>query len=181
VRVARALFFCSMRTLAKPIELTITAALLLGCGDAPTTVQGGDPLFDASPAPVADSGAAVPSACQTGGANGGSTWADFYTCFFGPSGVANCSQGSTCHGPGGQGSGTWLCGATSSECWTGIQMVIGSTSPMATQLYSGLRKPDGSGLNNMPLQGVNGKGPYVFTNDDLQRIRTWIQGGAKGP
>jgi hypothetical protein len=181
VRGARALSFCSMRTLVKPIAFTMSMALL-GCGDAPSSVQGGDPLFDAAPAPVADSGAGVPSACQTGGANGGSTWADLYTCFFGPSGLANCSQGTTCHSAGGQGIGFWVCGATSSECWQGIQKVVGSTDPMATQLYSGLRKTIAPlGLNNMPLSGIGGRGPYVFTNDDLQRIRTWIQGGAKGP
>jgi hypothetical protein len=153
----------------------------VGCSDAPNTVQGGDPLFDASPMPVSEGGGFNgPSGCQAGGANAGSTWADLYTCFFGPSGVASCGM-SGCHGPGSAGSGIWTCGPTSQECWQGIQMVIGSTDPMATQLYSGLRKPDGSGLNNMPLTGPGGAAPYVFTNDDLQRVRMWIQDGAKGP
>jgi hypothetical protein len=170
-----------MRTLAKPIVFTLFAALM-GCSDAPSSVHGGDPLFEAGTAALTQeggSGVATPE-CQPGAAHGGHRWQDLYACFFGPSGGATCGvQGGACHGgasgAGVAASGGFICGQTQDACWMGMTSTIvpsGSASnPKGTRLYVALRKPDGSGL--MPAASS-----FVFQSDDLARIASWIQAGA---
>ncbi|HZU82341.1 MAG TPA: hypothetical protein VE987_05475 [Polyangiaceae bacterium] len=173
-----------MRALAL---LTPAPVLLVGCGDAALTVQGGEYVYEGGPPSTISTGddgggsdgpgSMLPAGCQVGGANGGSGWSDLYLCFFGPSGVANCSVTAACHGPGGS-AGFWTCGAGKDACYQGIQAVInGVTDPTSCLLYQQLRKPDGSGF--MPLSGLTPTSPpYTFSDSDLMRIATWLQGGA---
>jgi hypothetical protein len=90
----------------------LAALALLGC-DATGGPQGGQPLLE-DPCAATD---------------GGHTWSDLYTCYFGPSGKASCSALSACHGNFPQGSGGtlngavtsgYVCGSTKQECWYGM-------------------------------------------------------------
>jgi hypothetical protein len=161
---------------------TLVVALLLvlaACASAPSQVEGEEPMFDASP-PDAPAEAAIvmgPSCAPDGGA----TWGDLYRDCFGPD-HASCGQ-PACHGSetdmGARSSG-FVCGVTAEECWMGMTAVGsivpsgGSETPDSTALYTALRKaPPGSG-GTMPSMST-----FAFTQADLERIATWIEGGAK--
>jgi hypothetical protein len=159
---------------------------LLGCSDASGTIQGGDSIFDGGQPAVFVSDAASEAGvsvlpCEADGGNTGSGWQDLYACYFGPSGIANCSLTSLCHGPGGASAAIWQCDTTVAGCRQG--MIAGGlvpttsgTDPTQSSLFGALRKANpGSGqLNNMPVSPAT----LVFSTDDLTRISTWIQGGA---
>lgn len=145
--------------------------------DANTAVDAAEPEdapADAAPFDPDAVSSDLPPACQPMGANGGSRWQDLYACYFGQTGIANCALNTGCHVTGGGGALYWVCDMTSDSCWQGMTTTIiaGVTDPADTALYAGLRKLDGTG--DMPVT----PGTLVFTNGDLARISTWIEGGA---
>jgi hypothetical protein len=78
---------------------------LVACGcNATGGEQGGQPL--------------APDPCDA--TQGGHTWTDLYTCYFGPAGKAGCSAQSACHS-GTSSMGTaisgFACGASKDACW----------------------------------------------------------------
>ncbi len=178
------------------LALLPAAAVVLGaaCTDATGAVQGGEPLQEA--------------ASLGEGGSGGTTWTSLYQDYFGPSGSAGCAASAQCHqsasGIGAQTSG-FVCGASKDECWQGMTQGIGldagglfcpivclgtcaqtsqacPTDPTQQQLWSGLHKSGGGGLNNMPCGNPTicsaSASTYTFTSDDLARIQAWIQAGA---
>jgi hypothetical protein len=175
-----------MRSFIEFTTAALASVALFGCSDATGSVHGG--------------GALVVDPCDA--TQGGHRWQDLYTCYFGPTGKANCSSQGFCHGSetqlGSQFS-NFVCPPTKDGCWQG--MVAGSLVPMAadmktdptqTILYGSLRKPNGTGLmpcspveTPLPDGGTNitcgssANGTYVFTTDDLARITAWIQEGAQ--
>ena len=121
---------------------------------------------------------------DAGGRSDGSTFADLYRDFFGPTGLASCSARSICHVPGGTGaqtSGGYECAPDEPSCWASMTSTIvpdgGSTTPEQTTLYRVLRKaPPTPGSGPMPRNSS-----FAFCPDDLMRITTWINAGAPGP
>lgn len=89
-----------------PVLLTLLVACACGC-DASGGEQGGQPL--------------APDPCDA--TKGGHTWTDLYTCYFGPTGKANCSAQAGCHAsansPATAISG-FVCGTTKEDCWFGM-------------------------------------------------------------
>jgi hypothetical protein len=89
-----------------PALLALAAACTSGC-DATGGEQGGQAL--------------APDPCDA--TDGGHTWTDLYTCYFGPVGKANCSAQAGCHvsptSPATAYSG-FVCGATKEDCWFGM-------------------------------------------------------------
>ena len=161
------------------------------CAVASGEVTGGQPVFDAgSNAPPDPTDAAADSP------QGPSTWTALYADYFGPTGLANCSSLSTCHGSAmatGAGTSGFVCGTSKDECWQG--MTVGTNCVAAvppcpivqgkvaetTGLYNNLHKVDATGkqTGTMPLNGatLTAKG-YVFSPSDVARISAWIAQGA---
>jgi hypothetical protein len=174
-----------MRPLVFAAVSATSMALLGGCTDATGSVQGGEALTS--------------SGNDDGGC--GASWSCLYTELFGPSGKAACSAQSSCHGDpsqsGAQTSG-FVCGSTKDACWQGMTVGIppaegGIFPPILppdagdvtqTQLWLGLHKSQGGGLNNMPCGSPPpavcqpSTATYTFTSDELARISTWAQKGA---
>ncbi|HZU82343.1 MAG TPA: hypothetical protein VE987_05485 [Polyangiaceae bacterium] len=147
--------------------------------DAAGDVSADAPAPDASSRDAAASDAAdaadeplpmLTGDCLPGGARGGSRWQDLYACYFGPTGITNCALTGECHGVDGGANYIWECDPTPDACWQGIQSLVTATTPSG-QLYPNLRKNGGTG--NMPLVP-----PYTFSVDDLNRIVSWLDGGA---
>ena len=159
-----------MREHAQPAFFRLLAAAALaclGCSDATGSPQGGQYLL------ASDGG----SSAATG--DGGPSWQDLYTSYFGPTASTSCG-GSACHGTGGAGSGFWTCGASATTCWEGITTFYvpkgGATDGTTTGLYMSLRKDGCTAAAtscNMPLTSA-----FVFSAADLARITAWIQAGA---
>jgi hypothetical protein len=142
-----------------------------GAGDGSTLVDSGE-------TPDAGSDNVLPAGCAPDGGHGGDRWQDLYHCYFGPTGVANCSLNSTCHGTGAGAAAIWTCGATSAQCYAGMVsgMLVpdgGAHDATMTLLYFSLRKADGSG-GSMPQIPED----VTFDTQDLARIDAWIMGGA---
>ena len=63
----------------------------------------------------------APDPCDA--TKGGHTWTDLYTCYFGPSGKANCSAQTGCHVTAisyGASVSAFVCGSTKEDCWYGM-------------------------------------------------------------
>jgi hypothetical protein len=169
-----------------PAALGATA--LLGCGNAPDTVKGGDPLLGVAPL-ATDSGGLLDasSACQPGGSHGGHTWTDLYACYFGPSGVVSCSSQTTCHGAANQQGGLaskYVCGPMQSDCYQGMLegglVTPGSTAaPEGSLLYIVLCKDDPSSPGGFTgIMPKNCPPGSRLQAGDLARIGAWVQEGA---
>jgi hypothetical protein len=93
-----------------PALFALAAACTCACGcDASGGEQGGQPI----------------AADPCGSPQLGHTWTDLYTCYFGPTGKANCSAQSACHAtlgysggiPGGGAVSGFTCNADKHACW----------------------------------------------------------------
>src|SRR5579872_3303391 len=110
----------------------LVSALSSGC-DATGNVQGGEAL-------IADPCAAT---------QGGHTWTDLYTCYFGPTGKASCSGKSGCHGITNSSAAAisgFVCGASKDDCWFGMThpiYVLLGVEPL-TPCDAGAAAADGS-------------------------------------
>jgi hypothetical protein len=86
--------------------LVLVATCICGC-DATGGEQGGQAL--------------APDPCDA--TNGGHTWTDLYTCYFGPTGKANCSAQASCHvttNSTAAGISGFVCGLNKDDCWFGM-------------------------------------------------------------
>jgi len=140
-------------------------------------------------------GAILLLACSICGGHDGSAppegvrWQDLYGSYFGPTGKANCSQGTgACHATGsdlGVATSGFVCGPTSDTCWQGMTQGLaghkalvppGVTDATQTPLWIALYKgaPSGGALSNNMPQNLK----YTFLPADLTRIQAWIQAGA---
>jgi hypothetical protein len=133
----------------------------------------------------------LPENCNDGGANAGSRWQDLYACYFGSTtGVASCAgTPGDCHGStssaGYAGSlylGGYQCPPNDpTTCWTSMTSVLvgdGGASPPSTLLFQVLRQdPSGSCGNYLCMPLV--PNTLVFGPDDMARIGSWIDGGAR--
>jgi hypothetical protein len=119
----------------------------------------------------------------------GVRWQDLYASYFGPTGLASCSQlPGSCHRAGsdlGVPTSGFVCGLTSDACWQGMTEGLaghpalvspGVTDATQTPLWVALYKgaPSGGVLSNNMPQNLK----YMFSAGDLARIQAWIQGGA---
>ncbi len=175
------------------LVLAASVAELSAC-DATGEVEGGEPF---------DGGVTTTTTTTTGGEGGtttkasnscagadagtGSTFTDLYRDYFGPTGGASCSGSvGNCHGEstgvGALSSGGFVCGASQSDCYTGMHITTAdllSASDTATPANSGLvmalRKETPAGTNNMPFDPPS---TCVFTDDDIGRITAWVGAGA---
>jgi hypothetical protein len=89
-----------------PSLIALVAACACGC-DATGGEQGGQ--------------AFAPDPCDA--TKGGHTWTDLYTCYFGPTGKANCSAQSACHVNANSlaaGISGFVCGNSKDDCWFGM-------------------------------------------------------------
>jgi hypothetical protein len=140
------------------------------------SISGGDPSFDAGPQPAFDSG------------SNGVTFSALYNDFFGPNGRASCAAGGTCHGAKGQdgeiASGGYICAPDQTACHdTMVSATLKLTEIPAGKkgsdaiLYNSLRHKNelGQTLGNMPFSPKD----FLFTADDMKRIQTWLENGAK--
>jgi hypothetical protein len=170
---------------------SLLAAPSCSAGEAAVPAGGGGEWRDSGAGVTADSAAdaaeevAVVDYCaDAGGRSEGSTFADLYRDFFGPTGLASCSARSICHvsgGTGAQTSGGYECVPDEPSCWASMTSTIvpegGSATPEQTTLYLALRKaPPIHGSGPMPRNSS-----FAFCPDDLARITTWIEAGAQGP
>jgi hypothetical protein len=95
-----------------PVDVVVAlsvalASLCSSACDATGVVQGGQQLH-LDPCAAAD---------------GGHTWTYLYTCYFGPTGKANCSAQAGCHVSVASPAipiSAFVCGATKDECWFGM-------------------------------------------------------------
>jgi hypothetical protein len=185
----------------------LLSAMSVGCTAATGAVQGGDPLFDASllkqsftgPSSMggADAGDGAPpattnvtsAACLDGGMNGGSSWTDLYTCYFGTTGPDSCagSPGS-CHMSGSDpGGAVWICGTTAASCYQGmtgykLPTPTSGSDPTSALLYTVLCKADMTACSQptdclMPLGCPEPPSVQLYP-DDMARIAAWISMGA---
>jgi hypothetical protein len=180
-----------MRLVHTLLPLPVVAASVIAfhatACDAPQTVQGGDPLFDAGPEPLpgCDSGCVASAPANA-------TWTALYKDLFGPAGIGQCGDATrtgqngttSCHQDGtGQGAlaSGFICGTTQQSCYDGItspsasfigQQVVLACSPCASYLTQVLRH-DGGGI--MPFYPETA----IFSDDDMSRVSAWIAAGAK--
>jgi hypothetical protein len=174
-----------------PFCALLVAATCLSCSNATATddagfpgPSGGDAAGDSALDSGTGFGAAdavetggypLPANCLPDGGHGGHGWQDLYACYFGPTGIANCSLNSSCHVAGGP---IWVCGATATSCYQGMigSMVVSERTagdPTSTLLYFSLRKADGTG-GAMPQLPAD----LSFMTEDMARIDAWIDAGA---
>jgi hypothetical protein len=166
------------------------AALLAptACSDASGAIDGGEPTLlvtvDESPPDP------LPASCKDGGPNTGSGWNDLYTCYFGPTGIANCAGGGVgagCHASSGDLGGLASKFACPPEgdagtCYDGILALVpdgSAADPTISELYRVLRKSDGM---CMALRGTCMPAPpftVEFQPRDMNRIAAWLGGGAQ--
>ena len=108
------------------------------------------------------------------------TWDSIYTGYFGPSGVASCASGATCHTTADK-SGVIASNFTCTDkdaCYAslvGSSHLIRSQDPMdpaATPLLAKLRQP--TGMGKMPSNST-----FVFHSGDVDVLEAWIAKGAK--
>jgi hypothetical protein len=108
------------------------------------------------------------------------TWDSIYTGYFGPSGVAGCANGSTCHttaDKSGVIASNFSC-TDKAACYAslmGASHLIRSQDvmdPAATPLFSKLRQ--NTGMGTMPSDST-----FVFQSQDIDVLKTWIGNGAK--
>ncbi len=108
------------------------------------------------------------------------TWASIYDGYFGPSGVASCSNGSTCHttpDTSGVVASNFSC-TDKDACYAslhGASHLIRSQDPMdpaATPLLAKLRQ--NTGMGRMPSNSM-----FLFQPQDVDVLKTWIGNGAK--
>jgi hypothetical protein len=107
------------------------------------------------------------------------SWASLYDVYFGPTGVASCSNGDTCHTslmtPGGI-SSNFVC-ADKDGCYmslTGQSNLVKSTdmaSPEGATLFKKLRQAGTAGT--MPSNSM-----FTFQSGDVSVIEAWIKNGA---
>lgn len=148
------------------LVLGLVGFLATACAVASTDeVVGGSPRFDPTPP------ARAPSADPT--------FTALYRDFFGPGAPASCA-GSSCHAPGGGGTGAFTCGSDRAECATSAASIATSTVDKkptsdfrASKLYANLRKASGE-IERMPLNS-----DFVFDEAALARIEAWVKNGAK--
>lgn len=167
-----------------PLTLaTIATGAVASCADAPDHATGGELRVSGDNAVFPQH----PHGCATHDGGGSeTTWISLYEDCFGPGkGAANCGAAG-CHAQPGTGGGdVWVCGATKDSCYQGIRaqahpplaaVVSLDVPPDETRLLKILRKasPDGGTDTFMPQGQYN----YVFTPQDLARIRAWIAAGA---
>lgn len=180
--------------LSLPVIAASAVAIQATACDAPQNIQGGDPLFDATPEPKA-----TPPGCDSGcvtPAPPNATWPALYNDLFGPASIGQCGDAtrtgqngtSSCHhDPGGAGAiaSGFVCGETQQQCFDGItnpaanflgQPVVVACSPCGSYLTQVLRHSDGEGgiTGIMPIQPETA----IFSADDMARVSAWIAAGA---
>jgi hypothetical protein len=118
-------------------------------------------------------------------AAGGTTWSALYRDLFGSSAAASCAGTSVCHGSasasGAIGSHGYVCadakGCRASMLSNEAALVQPSdaTAPEKSTLIQVLRRQSSGGVlvGSMPKRSQ-----FVFTNEQLARIETWIRNGA---
>lgn len=108
------------------------------------------------------------------------TWDSIYAGYFGPSGVASCSNGSTCHttaDKSGVIASNFAC-IDKNGCYAsllGASHLIRSQDamdPAATPFLSKLRQ--NTGMGRMPSNST-----FLFQPEDVDVLKTWIGNGAK--
>jgi hypothetical protein len=122
-----------------PVDVVVALSVALAslgssaCDDATGAVRGGQPLH-VDPCDATD---------------GGHTFTDLYTCYFGPTGKANCTAQAGCHVSLASAAAPisgFVCGATKDECWFGmthpIYVLQGVDPP--TLCDAGAAEADGS-------------------------------------
>lgn len=115
----------------------------------------------------------------------GVTWTALYRDLFGPSAESGCAGSGTCHGAAGEsgaeGSNGYVC-ATKDGCResllsleTGLVQSRDFAAPSKSTLIDVLRRRDANGaiVGSMPKRSS-----YVFSQDSIRRIETWIANGA---
>ena len=138
--------------------------------------------------------AVVMTACSSGDSTGGGggdagaqpwltikpTWDSIYAGYFGPSGVASCANGSTCHttpDTSGVIASNFSC-TDKDACYAslmGASHLIRAQDPMdpaATPFLSKLRQK--TGMGRMPSNST-----FLFQPEDVDVLKTWIGHGAK--
>jgi hypothetical protein len=107
-------------------------------------------------------------------------WASLYDGYFGPSGVASCANGSTCHSTLAETGGTasnFIC-PDKDACFTsltGASHLIRTQDvmdPASTPFLHKLRQAGGSG--RMPSNST-----FTFQPEDIDLLQQWIGEGAK--
>ena len=115
----------------------------------------------------------------------GVTWTALYRDLFSPTAPSGCAGSGTCHGAAGesgaQGSNGYVC-ATKEGCResmlsleTGLVQSRDFAAPRKSTLIAVLRRRDANGaiVGSMPKRSS-----YVFSEDSIRRIETWIANGA---
>jgi hypothetical protein len=115
----------------------------------------------------------------------GTTWSALYRDLFGPAATASCAGNGMCHGSaaesGTQASHGYVC-ATREGCRTSMLSIetalvqsSDADAPEKSTLVQVLRRRNASGktVGTMPKRSG-----YVFSEDAIDRIETWIRNGA---
>jgi hypothetical protein len=174
----------AVRSTSAALGFIAVLAALAACSEAGGTIEGGE-LTDAglvatNPPPFNPNATAE---CR----GSGTKWSDLYNDIFGPTQQpGSCSFRSNCHGSpeaDGARSGSGV------QCFDGagcrqsfLQKNLVSPDDAAAPEKSGLllgllrlRRPDGTIVGFMPQAPAD----YVFPDDCIERIKTWIRDGAK--
>lgn len=149
--------------------LSVLLLSCVACATATGEVSGGEPRFDSGSNAFAD---ADPQ-----------SWTGLYRDLFGANGRGSCSSTNSCHGsaaqPGSVMSG-FVCG-DKAGCLeslkspdSGLIKASDAMMPEGAGFYGVLRK-----RSNGAVIGIMPKSPmYVFTDDELARVKAWIAKGS---
>ncbi|MDF2695185.1 MAG: hypothetical protein K0S65_3568 [Labilithrix sp.] len=173
-----------MRSTSSALGVVVVLGALAACSEAGGEVRGGG-LTDAgvsatTPPPAPPD---ILSTCR----GTGTTWSDLYNDVFGPTGEpGSCSFRGNCHGSAdaaGARSGAGIecfdrAGCRQSFLDKNLVSPDDAAAPEESGLLLGLlryRRADGSTVGFMPQEPAN----FYFPDSCLERIKTWIAGGAK--
>jgi len=173
----------------RPASVLIASALVASagasCSSATGSVSGGGIRFDTEVEPF-DAGpfneVDDPSAPPT-------SWRGIYRDLFGRKAVSGCAGSGTCHdAPGRQGSSSsqFVCHDVD-NCWASMRGLAADPAsrstlvpdavladPDAAELFTVLRRREGGeNKGTMPQRPQD----FVFTDEQLGRIKTWIRAG----
>jgi len=168
----------------------LVVATAASCTSADGEVRGGEARFDAALPQPFDAGVTEEADTEASP----TSWRGIYRDMFGRSAVSGCAGGGTCHdalGRQGTSVSQFVCG-TVDDCYdsmrnkgadpktlSGLVKDEDVASPDDARLFKVLRirQADGTVANNldMPLQPRD----FAFTQEQVERMKTWIRNGAK--
>lgn len=171
--------------------LFVSLLLAASCSADPNAVKGGAPRegFDAAAPPPFDAGVT-----EVTDKNAPPTsWRGIYRDFFGRASRSGCAGNGTCHeavGQTGVSVGSFIC-PDATICWQSLRskhpegklqsglVTDGDVAdPAGAHLFEVIRikQPDGTVAKNLNMPQL--PADFAFTQEEVERMKTWIKNGA---